>query len=142
MITRPYTRLVEPFCGGAALFFRLQPSAALIADRNAELINAYVQIRDHPDDLIARLRRMNNSEAAYYRIRERKARTPLTRQAAGGLWTVDIPLAPGRYTYAFVVDGRRFMADPAAPRSVGGGDDFGTPTSVVTVASTSAGGSL
>jgi hypothetical protein len=68
------------------------------------------------------------------------ARTPLARDASGGLWTVDIPLAPGRYTYSFVVDGRRFVADPAAPRVVG--DDFGTPTSVVTVGATAAGGSL
>ena len=58
-------------------------------------------------------------------------RLPLRRDASG-LWTVDVPLRPGRYQYAFVVDGRRFVADPAAPRAVG--DDFGQPTSVVTVA--------
>lgn len=70
------------------------------------------------------------------------ARMPM-RQEASGLWTVDVPLQPGRYQYAFVVDGRRFVADPAAPRAVG--DDFGTPTSVVTVgggAVRAAGGSL
>jgi hypothetical protein len=67
----------------------------------------------------------------------------LMRREASGLWTVDVPLAPGRYRYVFVVDGRRFVADPAAPRAVG--DDFGTPTSVVTVgggALRAAGGSL
>ena len=69
-------------------------------------------------------------------------RMPL-RRAASGLWTLDVPLAPGRYQYAFVVDGRRFVADPAAPRAVG--DDFGQPNSVVTVgggAMRAAGGSL
>ncbi len=60
-------------------------------------------------------------------------RTPLTR-APSGLWTVQVPLEAGRYTYAFVVDGRRFVPDPAAPRAVG--DDFGTPSSVVTVEAT------
>ena len=67
----------------------------------------------------------------------------LMRREASGLWTVDVPLTPGRYRYVFVVDGRRFVADPAAPRAVG--DDFGTPTSVVTVgggALRAAGGSL
>jgi hypothetical protein len=67
----------------------------------------------------------------------------LMRREASGLWTVDVPLTPGRYRYVFVVDGRRFVADPAAPRAVG--DDFGTPTSVVTVgggAARAAGGSL
>jgi hypothetical protein len=58
------------------------------------------------------------------------ARLPMQRQGSG-LWTVDVPLAPGRYQYAFVVDGRRFIADPSAPRATG--DDFGTPSSVVTV---------
>ena len=69
------------------------------------------------------------------------ARLPMQRQGSG-LWTVDVPLAPGRYQYAFVVDGRRFTADPSAPRATG--DDFGTPTSVVTVggAARAAGGSL
>ena len=55
----------------------------------------------------------------------------LVRAPAGGLWTVTVPLAPGRHRYAFVVDGRRWSPDPAAPRAVG--DDFDTPSSVVTV---------
>jgi hypothetical protein len=57
-------------------------------------------------------------------------RTPLVA-AGSGVWSVALRLAPGRYTYTFVVDGTRFVADPAAPRAVG--DDFGTPSSVVTV---------
>jgi hypothetical protein len=70
-----------------------------------------------------------------------RARMPMRREASG-LWTVEVPLAPGRYQYTFVVDGRRFVADPAAPRAVG--DDFGQPNSVVTVgaAMRAAGGSL
>ena len=64
-------------------------------------------------------------------------RLPLRREGSG-LWTVEVPLRPGRYQYAFVVDGRRFVADPAAPRAVG--DDFGQPTSVVTVAGAAARG--
>jgi len=67
----------------------------------------------------------------------------LMRREASGLWTVDVPLTPGRYRYVFVVDGRRFVADPSAPRAVG--DDFGTPTSVVTIGgggTHAAGGSL
>jgi hypothetical protein len=49
----------------------------------------------------------------------------------GGVWTVELPLAAGRYSYAFLVDGHRWTPDPAAPRAVG--DDFGRPSSVVTV---------
>ena len=50
----------------------------------------------------------------------------------GGAWTITVPLAPGRYTYNFVVDGNRVMPAPAAPEAPA--DDFGTPASVVTVA--------
>ncbi len=53
-----------------------------------------------------------------------------------GLWTVEVSLPPGRYSYAFLVDGQRWVADPAAPRAVG--DDFGRPSSVVTVRGTDA----
>ena len=57
---------------------------------------------------------------------------PLTPVQSGGAWTITVPLAPGRYTYNFVVDGNRVMPDPAAPEAPA--DDFGTPASVVTVA--------
>ena len=59
------------------------------------------------------------------------AADPLRRARAGGLWVATIPLAPGHHRYAFVVDGRRWAPDPAAPRAAG--DDFDTPSSVVTV---------
>jgi hypothetical protein len=52
-----------------------------------------------------------------------------------GLWSVRVPLPPGRHQYAFVVDGTQWLADPAAP--VVEPDDFGTPNSVVTVAEAS-----
>jgi len=56
--------------------------------------------------------------------------TPL-RRTGDGVWTALVPLSPGRYRYAFMVDGTRWTTDPTAPRA--GGDDFGTPNSVVTV---------
>lgn len=59
------------------------------------------------------------------------AATPLRVVASGGVWTVEVRLPPGRHQYAFIVDGSRWMPDPAAPRAVA--DDFGTPSSVVTV---------
>src|ERR687897_2565963 len=57
--------------------------------------------------------------------------TPL-RPASDSLWSVVVPLRPGRYRYTFVVDGTQWRRDPAAPRALE--DDFGTPTSVITVA--------
>ena len=43
---------VEPFIGGGAVFFALQPRKAIINDYNAELINVYRTIRDYPEELI------------------------------------------------------------------------------------------
>jgi Glycogen recognition site of AMP-activated protein kinase len=45
-------------------------------------------------------------------------------------WSVILKLKPGRYRYSFVVDGSSWRADPATPPAE---DDFGTPTSVITV---------
>jgi hypothetical protein len=58
------------------------------------------------------------------------AATPL-HPAGGEAWWVVVPLRPGRYRYSFVVDGVRWLADPAAPRAVD--DDFGPESSVLTV---------
>lgn len=55
---------------------------------------------------------------------------PMSRSTDGRAWMIDVPLAPGRHVYAFIVDGD-LAPDPAAPRS--GDDDFGSPTSVVLV---------
>jgi len=57
--------------------------------------------------------------------------TPLRRTGASGAWVVTVPLPPGRYRYAFLIDGTRWLADPGAPRAPD--DDFGTPNSVLTV---------
>jgi hypothetical protein len=49
------------------------------------------------------------------------AASPLRRLADGRTWIAELPLAPGRYTYSFYVDGT-LAADPTAPRSPD--DDF------------------
>jgi 1,4-alpha-glucan branching enzyme len=56
--------------------------------------------------------------------------TPMHATRNGGLWSITLPLAPGRYRYAFLVNGSRWLPDPAAPRAQ---DDFDAPSSVVTV---------
>ena len=55
---------------------------------------------------------------------------PLRASGDGRTWNVQVPLAPGRHLYAFMVDGD-LVADPAAPRAAE--DDFGLPNSVVLV---------
>ncbi|MDH3198695.1 MAG: isoamylase early set domain-containing protein [Candidatus Krumholzibacteria bacterium] len=48
---------------------------------------------------------------------------PMTDENGDGEWTLFYPLAPGRYAYKFVVDGRRWIADPTNPDSEPDGFD-------------------
>lgn len=57
--------------------------------------------------------------------------TPLRQETRAGLWSIVVPLRPGRHQYAFVVDGSHWLADPSAPRAAD--NDFGTPNSVIMV---------
>jgi hypothetical protein len=57
--------------------------------------------------------------------------TPLTRDSSSGIWTVTVPLTPGRHVYAFVVDGKAWTLDPRAPAAQD--PEFGTPSSVVLI---------
>jgi len=60
----------EPFVGGGAILFSLQPKKAVINDSNSELINCYKVIRDSVDDLIENLKSHKNNEDYYYAIRD------------------------------------------------------------------------
>jgi DNA adenine methylase len=74
-------RYVEPFLGGGAVFFALAPDRALLSDALPALIESFVAVRDTVDDVISQLRRLERSEAAYYRIRSAKPRTRAGRAA-------------------------------------------------------------
>jgi hypothetical protein len=56
--------------------------------------------------------------------------TPLAATGDGG-WAAVVPLAAGRYEYAFLVDGARVVPDPRAPELAP--SEFGVPNSVVVV---------
>ncbi|MBI9106777.1 MAG: DNA adenine methylase [Spirochaetales bacterium] len=60
----------EPFIGGGAVLFHLQPSKAVINDTNSELVNLYRTIKTHPDELIEDLKKHRNEEEYFYKIRE------------------------------------------------------------------------
>ena len=55
---------------------------------------------------------------------------PLEREAGSSLWSVTVPLLPGRHVYAFLVDSV-WTTDPRAPKSRD--PDFGVTGSVVIV---------
>ena len=64
-----YNRYFEPFIGGGALFFELQPDNAYISDMNEELINLYQVVRDNVDELITDLQKHDISKEYFMGIR-------------------------------------------------------------------------
>ena len=61
-----------------------------------------------------------------------KGANKLRLSGAPGVWSVSVPLSPGRHEYAFIINGSRWVADPLAVKS---SDDFGTESSVIRVGS-------
>ncbi|MCL1892325.1 MAG: DNA adenine methylase [Alphaproteobacteria bacterium] len=65
-----FSTYYEPFLGGGALLFELQPKNAVINDFNDALMNVYKVIKTHPEELIEDLMRHENTPEYYYEIRE------------------------------------------------------------------------
>ena len=64
-----FNRYFEPFIGGGALFFELQPYNAYISDMNEELINLYCVVRDNVYELISDLSKHKITKEYYLKIR-------------------------------------------------------------------------
>lgn len=56
---------------------------------------------------------------------------PLYDREGTGMWTILLPLPPGRYEYKFVIDGEKWIPDPGNQDAVD--DGFGGVNSVVIV---------
>lgn len=71
LIPKKISTYVEPFVGGGAVLFHLQPKKAIINDFNKELMNVYQVIKDNPNELIKVLKEHKelNSEDYFYEIR-------------------------------------------------------------------------
>jgi DNA adenine methylase len=67
-----YKRYIEPFIGGGAVFFYLEPHEAIIADLNKDLINAYKILKNHAKELIKTLEyyQHNHSKDFFLKIRD------------------------------------------------------------------------
>ena len=69
LIPKTYTTYCEPFLGGGAVLFHLQPKHAVINDANSDLIELYEVIRDSVEELIESLSGHENSADYFYNIR-------------------------------------------------------------------------
>ena len=151
LIPRSMETYYEPFLGGGAVFFALSAAgpggappfrAAVLADRNEELIRCYRAVRDDVDGVLAALGRHRYDSDHYYRVRDmnvatlddaaRAARTIfLNRTGYNGLYRVNssgqfnVPF--GRYRSPRLADPPRLLlASAALARAELRVDDFST----------------
>lgn len=64
-----FNKYIEPFIGGGAFYFFLNPKKAIISDSNLDLITTYQVVRDDVESVIKILSRHKNDEDYFYSIR-------------------------------------------------------------------------
>lgn len=110
-------RFVEPFLGGGAVFFALNPKRSLLADLNSELIDLYRGIRRYPSDVWRMFCAFPSTKKGYYKVRnvenknlklsERAARTLyLNRTCFKGMWRHN---SKGQFNVGYGGQARRWV---------------------------------
>lgn len=66
---KQFGKYIEPFLGGGALFFALQPVKSVISDANPELILFYEEIAVDVDKVLKAFQRHKNTEDWFYEVR-------------------------------------------------------------------------
>lgn len=69
-----YSAYFEPFVGGGAVLLEIQPQKAVINDRNEQLINLYIQLKNATNDVIQEVKKLDMAPCTkelYYATRER-----------------------------------------------------------------------
>lgn len=70
LLPKHFSTYCEPFLGGGAVLFSVQPSKAIVNDLNTDLITVYEVIRDDADALIESLKKHENTAEYFYAIRD------------------------------------------------------------------------
>ena len=70
LLPKRITSYCEPFLGGGAVLFSLQPANAIVNDINSDLIAVYEVIRDDVESLISELQKHKNTSEYFYDMRD------------------------------------------------------------------------
>ncbi|MBI2859034.1 MAG: Dam family site-specific DNA-(adenine-N6)-methyltransferase [Chloroflexi bacterium] len=120
----------EPFLGGAAIYFSLQPDRPLLADSNEELVNFYEVLRDSPGELVREVGSYQYDKSFYYQLRASLPSDKVNRAARflylnktcwNGLYRVNqkgafnVPI--GRYKEPLICDARGLLKASAVLQS-------------------------
>lgn len=70
LLPKKITTYCEPFIGGGAMLFNIQPDIAYVNDINTDLIRVYSVIRDNVEELISELASYKNESDFFYAIRD------------------------------------------------------------------------
>jgi len=70
LLPQRITTYCEPFVGGGALLFSLQPNTAYVNDINGDLIRVYNVIKSDVESLIAALQEYKNEADFFYAVRD------------------------------------------------------------------------
>jgi DNA adenine methylase len=61
----------EPFLGGGAIFFKVEPRKGTVNNVNPRLINFYKVVRDSPGELVGEVEKLHYDRNTYYALREK-----------------------------------------------------------------------
>lgn len=118
-----FSTYFEPFLGGGAIFFSINPDVAVLSDVNPELINAHVQVRDHVEAVIAELKELSVSREDYRRMRAARFKSGLSqavrfiylsKTAFNGMYRVN---RQGEFNVPFAGQLDRKLFDPEVLRA-------------------------
>lgn len=70
LLPQKFSYYCEPFLGGGALFFRIQPQRAIVNDINPDLIAVYKVVKSDVDALIESLKTYRNTPEQFYFVRD------------------------------------------------------------------------
>ena len=77
-VPKEYSVYLEPFVGGGAVYFYINPHKAVISDVHTELIDFYSSIKQgHSKQIYQFMKAHPNKEDVYYKVRSYKPSTPL-----------------------------------------------------------------